>query len=126
MAGTSANSGPGWKKHPAHRIVTAAVGGRVEVVLGGEVIAASGKAVQLDEDGYPTRYYLPRADVRMDRLVRSSRRTYCPFKGHACYYSVIGGPENVAWSYESPYDEMTAIEELLAFYADKVDAIVIA
>jgi len=33
------------------------------------------------------------------------------------------GPENAAWTYEQPYDEMLAIKEMLAFYPDKVDTI---
>ena len=67
----------------------------------------------------PVVYYIPRKDVRMDRLVRSSHSTHCPFKGDASYFSVVGGPENAVWSYESPYDEMLAIKERLAFYPDK-------
>ena len=56
----------------------------------------------------------------MERLARPSHHTYCPFKGEASYYSIKGGPENAVWSYEKPYDEMTAIAGLLAFYPDKV------
>ena len=52
-------------------------------------------------------------------------RTYCPFKGHASYYSLAGGPENAVWTYEEPYDEMLAIKEHLAFYPDKVDSITV-
>jgi uncharacterized protein (DUF427 family) len=55
----------------------------------------------------------------MERLARSSHRTHCPFKGDASYYSMSGGAENSAWSYEAPYDEMLAIKERLAFYPDK-------
>ena len=33
------------------------------------------------------------------------------------------GPENAVWSYEQPYDEMTVIRQMVAFYPDKVDAI---
>jgi uncharacterized protein (DUF427 family) len=71
----------------------------------------------------PVVYYVPRKDVRMDRLVRSSHETYCPFKGKASYYSVRNGPENAVWTYEKPYDEMTAIGELLAFYPDKFETL---
>ena len=60
----------------------------------------------------------------MDRLVRSNHRTYCPFKGHASYYSLKDGPANAVWSYEQPYEEMTVINERLAFYPDKVDAVI--
>jgi uncharacterized protein (DUF427 family) len=65
-------------------------------------------------------YYVPRKDVKMDRLVRTSHKTHCPFKGDAAYYSIAGGPENAVWSYEKPYEETMAIKELLAFYPDKV------
>ena len=39
-------------------------------------------------------------------------------------YSLVNGPENAVWSYEQPYDEVALIKEHLAFYPDKVDAIV--
>ena len=66
---------------------------------------------------------IPRSDVKMERLRRSERRSYCPYKGHASYYSLAGGAENAVWSYEEPYDEVSAIKDRLAFYAHKVDAI---
>ena len=69
----------------------------------------------------PVVYYIPRKDVKMDRLVRTSHRTHCPFKGDASYFSFKSGPENAVWSYEQPYDEMTFIKDLLAFYPDKVE-----
>ena len=31
----------------------------------------------------------------------------------------LNGPENAAWSYEAPYDEMLAIRGHLAFYPDR-------
>jgi uncharacterized protein (DUF427 family) len=119
------NSGPGFKKYPKHRVTTRPAGVRVQVKLDGAVIADSREAVALEEtpEGHvvaPVVYYLPRKDVKMDRLVRSSHETYCPFKGQASYYSVKDGPENAVWSYERPYDEMAAIRELLAFYPDKL------
>jgi uncharacterized protein (DUF427 family) len=119
----SANSGPGYKKHPEHRLTANSAGGRVQVTFNGEVIADSQDAIRLDEDGYSAVYYIPRKDVKMDRLIRSSHRTYCPFKGTASYYSLQGGPDNAVWTYEEPYDEMSSIKELLAFYRNKVDSI---
>jgi len=119
----STNSAPGFKKHPEHRIETQPAGLRVRVTLNGEVIADSRDAVRLEEGDYPPVFYFPRKDVRMDRLARSSHQTYCPFKGTASYYSLKDGPENAVWTYEKPYDEMTAIKERLAFYPDKVGSI---
>lgn len=120
----SANSGPGYKTHPDHRITTQPAGMRVQVRVNGEVIADTREAIALKEADYPVVYYVPRKDVKMDRLARTSHTTYCPFKGHASYYSLASGPENAVWSYEQPYDEMLVIKERLAFYPNKVDSIV--
>ena len=103
----------------------------MQVKVKGEVIADTRDAIQLEEThvGHvvaPLIYYIPRKDVKMERLVRTSHETYCPFKGQASYYSLKDGPENAVWTYEQPYDEMLAIKELLAFYPDKVDTITVA
>jgi len=127
----SGNTGPGWKKYPKHRITTKPAGVRVQIKFKGEVIADTRAAIQLEEThvGHvvaPVIYYIPRKDVKMERFVRTSHETSCPFKGQASYYSLVNGPENAAWTYEKPYDEMLAIKELLAFYPDKVDTITAA
>lgn len=111
------------KGKPAPHIKTNPAGATVRVTLNGEVIAESRDAIAMKEGDYPVVYYIPRADVKMDRLVRSSHRTHCPFKGDAAYFSLKNGPENAVWSYEQPYDEMSVIKELLAFYPDKVDVV---
>jgi len=126
----STNSGPGWKQYPEHRIATRPAGVRVQVRAGGDVLADTRDAIQLEEatgEGKstvaPVVYYIPRKDVKMDRLVRTSHSTYCPFKGHASYYSLTNGPENAVWSYEDPYDEVRVIKDHLAFYPNKVDSV---
>ncbi len=124
----SANSGPGFRKYPDHRISTKPAGVRVQVKFNGEVIADTREAIQLEEamagsTVAPIVYYIPRKDVKMERLARSAHQTYCPFKGQASYYSLVNGPENAVWTYEQPYDEMLAIKEHLAFYPEKVDSI---
>lgn len=120
------NSAPGFKQRPGYRITTNPAGVRVQVKLNGEVIADSREAIELKEGDYPAVFYLPRKDVKMDRLARSSHHTYCPYKGTASYYSLKNGAENAVWSYEEPYDEMALIKERLAFYPDKVDSITAA
>ena len=102
----------------------------MQAIWNGEVIADTKDAIELIEATgkgkstvAPVVYYIPRKDVKMDRLVRSSHTTHCPFKGDASYFSVENGPENAVWSYERPYDEMTAIGELLAFYPDKFETV---
>jgi len=115
------NPAPGFKQRPDWRIVTKPAATRVQVTLRGELIADSKDAIQMAEGTYPPVYYFPRADVKMDRLERTSHKTHCPFKGDASYYSLKGGTENAVWSYETPYDEMQAIAGLVAFYPDKVE-----
>ena len=122
------NPAPGFKEYPEHRVSTRPSQARVQVSFKGEVIADTREALALHESTgegkktvAPVVYYIPRKDVRMDRLVRSSHRTYCPFKGDASYFSVAGGPENAVWSYEAPFDEMVGLKERLAFYPDKFD-----
>ena len=122
------NPAPGFKKYPGHRVETRPTSAHVRVTYRGELVADTRDAVELHESTgegkktvAPVVYYIPRKDVRMDRLVRSSHRTHCPFKGDASYFSVADGPENAVWSYETPYEEMLAIKERVAFYPDKFE-----
>jgi uncharacterized protein (DUF427 family) len=126
----STNSAPGFAKYPEHTISTRPAAVRVQVTFRGEVIADTRNAVELREamgtgksTVAPVVYYIPRSDVKMERLVRTAHHTYCPFKGQASYFSLEDGPQNAVWSYEEPYDEMAALKDLLAFYPDKVDSI---
>lgn len=122
------NPAPGFAKYPDHHVAARPAAVRIRVTFKGELIADTRDAVALEESTGPGKktvapvvYYIPRKDVKMERLERTSHRTHCPFKGDASYFSFRGGPENAVWSYESPYDEMLAIKEHLAFYPDKVD-----
>jgi uncharacterized protein (DUF427 family) len=121
------NPAPGFKKYPGHQVTTQRSAAHVRVTYKGEVIADTRDAVELHESMSsksvlaPVVYYIPRKDVKMDRLARTSHTTHCPFKGDASYFSLTGGPENAVWSYEAPYDELLAIKERLAFYPDKFE-----
>jgi uncharacterized protein (DUF427 family) len=121
----STNSGPGYKRYPDHRVTTSPAGVRVRVTFNREIIADTRDAIRLDEADYRPVYYIPRNDVKMERLSRTTHQTDCPFKGTASYYSLINGAENSVWTYEQPYDEVGVIKERLAFYPDKVDAITV-
>ena len=116
-----ANPAPGFKQVPDHSIVVSPAAKRVRVLFKGELIADTRDALAMAEGTYPIVFYVPRKDVKMERLERSMHSTHCPFKGDASYFSLKGGPQNAVWSYETPFDEMTAIREYLAFYPNKVD-----
>jgi uncharacterized protein (DUF427 family) len=120
------NPAPGFRKYPKHKVATHPSSAHVRVTYKGQVIADTNNALEMHEtpEGHvvaPVVYYVPRKDVRMDRLERSKHETQCPFKGTASYFSLKDGPENCVWSYEKPYDELAAIKELLAFYPDKFE-----
>ena len=111
---------------PAHPITTEANPARAVVRAGGRVIADSTLSLTLREASYPAVRYIPRADVDMAALTRSTHTSDCPYKGEATYFSVEGcdgRSADVAWSYESPFPAMAGIEDHLAFYPDRVDSI---
>jgi uncharacterized protein (DUF427 family) len=109
---------------PGHAITITPARQHVEVSVNGVKVADSDRPVLLEETGLPTRYYLPRDDVRMERLRASNQESVCPFKGQASYWSVEAGGEvydGLVWTYESPIPQAEGIKGLLAFYNERVD-----
>jgi uncharacterized protein (DUF427 family) len=99
----------------------------VQVVVNGVTVADSHHPKLLFETGLPTRYYLPRVDVRMDLLTPTETVTHCPYKGEAHTWAVRAGADvipDLAWSYRAPFRESLPIAGLFAFYNEKVDLIV--
>jgi uncharacterized protein (DUF427 family) len=100
----------------------------VEVRLHGETIADTTRPVLLFETSLPTRYYIPKFDVRLDLLRPSAHTTACPYKGTANYFSVsVPGTEvveNVAWVYRTPIPQVPTIENHLCFFNERVDLLV--
>ena len=111
---------------PDHPISIEANPSRVTVRVGRRVIADTREALTLREASYPPVQYIPRRDVDMSALTRSSHTTYCPYKGDAAYYSIpVGGTRsvNAVWTYETPFEATAQIKEYVAFYPDRVDEI---
>ena len=115
-------------RDPYHRVDVLSSSRHVSVIIGGEVVADSRRPRLLFETGLPTRYYLPRMDVRMDLLTPSETVTACPYKGRTVHYDVTVGVRTVrdaAWSYPFPIPECPKIENLICFYDERVDSIVV-
>jgi uncharacterized protein (DUF427 family) len=111
---------------PDHPITIEPNPARVVVSLGGRVIADTRAALTLREATYPPVQYVPRKDVDMSLLERTSHATYCPYKGDCAYYSIpLGGDRslNAVWTYEAPYEAVEQIKDHLAFYPNRVDSI---
>lgn len=97
---------------------------RLRLVVAEETVAESSRARLLHETGLMPVYYLPQQDVAMDLLDPTDHTTFCPFKGHASYWSIrIDGVErpNAAWSYPHPLPGAPPLDGYLAFYWDSVD-----
>jgi uncharacterized protein (DUF427 family) len=111
---------------PDHPITVEQKPGRVVVSVAGRVVADTGKALELKENGYPPVLYIPREDADMSLLARTEHGSYCPYKGEAAYYSIpLGGERsvNAIWTYEAPFAAVAGIAGHLAFYPDRVDMI---
>ena len=114
------NNAPGFTRAPGYSITIKPAGQRSVVRHQGITLADTTDALILNEADYAPVLYIPAHDIRMDLMTASEHTTYCPFKGHATYWS-LEDSENIAWSYEDPYDEVMEIKGHVAFYADKVD-----
>ena len=120
------NSKPNKIPGPDHPITITPTNGRVRVTVDGTCVADTHEALTLKEAGYRSVQYIPRKDVDMTQLQRSSHQTYCPYKGDCAYYSIpLGGDRsvNAVWTYEAPYAAVAAIKGHVAFYPERVDAI---
>ena len=106
----------------AHRITTRPSTATVRVLgADGVVLAESSRAIELDETGLPTRYYLPREDVRTDLLSPSATTSHCPWKGDATYFSAPGTTD-AFWVYEAPSEEdAKPVAGLLAPWPGRVE-----
>ena len=108
---------------PDHPITIEPHDGQVVVCAGDRIVADSEQALELNEAGYPVVLYVPLSDVDGTTLKRSDKTSHCPYKGEASYFDVCtddGELENVAWCYEKPYDAVSEIRGLVAFYPDRV------
>ena len=111
---------------PDHPITITPAREHITVTVAGRRIADTREALTLQEAAYPAVHYIPRKDVDMLQLERTSHQTYCPYKGDCSYYSISAGGQrsvNAVWTYEAPYPAVSQIRDYLAFYPDRVDAI---
>lgn len=109
-----------------HPITIEANPNHVIVRFGGVVIADTRKSLTLREANNPPVLYIPRNDVDLTRLNISEVVTHCPYKGDAEHYSISTGDKmarDAAWSYRTPYPELSKITDHIAFYPERVDAI---
>ena len=116
----------GHLRDPYHRVDVRRTDRTVHVAIAGVEVAVSGAASVLSETGLANRWYVPRHDVNLDLLEVSSTTTHCPYKGQSTYWSFTGSDaigdriEDVAWSYDHPFDGARRVAGRLSFDGDAV------
>jgi uncharacterized protein (DUF427 family) len=97
----------------------------VTVVLGGETIADTTRALRVLETSHPPAFYLPRADVAPGALAPAEGGSFCEWKGAAAYLDVRGGgvtAARAAWYYPDPVPAFAALRDHVALYPGAMDA----
>ena len=127
------NRAPGFREHPGHEVTRETFGRIVEIRRNHVTLAKTEGAILVRETDHTPVLYVPLLCIDMDEMTSSSHTTYCPFKGHASYWSIGGGSglgehasaaENAVWAYRHPYDEVDWLEGYAAFYPDRVEILV--
>ena len=88
------------------------------------VVADTVRSHRMLETSLPPACYLPPDDVDLGLLERSTRQTFCEWKGLATYHDLVVGDDVVAaaaWSYREPAAAFEVIRDHLAFYPQLVD-----
>ena len=105
-------------------VAIAAVGGRARVLFEGHEVADSDRALILCAPGLPDSCYFPPEDVETSFLRRNDHVSASPWGGAATWYTIMRDGkvvEDVAWSYDQPFDEAGVIKGYIAFAAEHVD-----
>ncbi|KJZ77687.1 hypothetical protein HIM_02864 [Hirsutella minnesotensis 3608] len=92
----------------------------LRITYKGEEVADTRDAYWVLETHHPPTYYLPPSSVKVP-LERTSRSTYCEWKGAATYWKAdLADGTSVSdhvWSYEDPTPGFEPIRGHLSFYA---------
>ena len=83
-------------------------------MFNGKVVADSDQTEVVEGN-----HYFPPDSVNFELLKRTDTQTFCPWKGHANYYSVeVDGKvaTDGAWVYESPKQAAETIKGYIAFW----------
>ncbi|HEY1832407.1 MAG TPA: DUF427 domain-containing protein [Acidimicrobiales bacterium] len=111
---------------PDHPITVEPFSSHLVVRSGSTVIAETDRALELREAAYPPVLYIPLEDVDPRHVRPNELHTWCPYKGEASYYDIVGSEgtgndlDAAVWYYPDPFEAVASIEGHVAFYADRV------
>ncbi|MET0270058.1 MAG: DUF427 domain-containing protein [Sphingomonas sp.] len=101
-----------------------ASGRRIHIAHRGIVVADTIAAVRTIETSHPPSWYIPPDAIAPGLLRRSTRRSFCEWKGEARYWHLDVGGEtllDVGWSYPDPTPAFAILRDHIAFYAAPFD-----
>ncbi len=104
----------------AHFMALKPIKRRVRIYAGETLLADTANAVRLVEVGrgvYDPLVYVPAEDLQV-ALEPLEKSTHCPLKGDASYHGYRG--EEIAWSYDRPFDFAQGLARRHAFWPEKV------
>ncbi len=113
-----------YHRFPDYRVDLEANSEHVRVTFAGEVLADSRRTLIVRETKHDPVVYVPKEDVRFERLEATDHESFCPFKGEARYWTIRVADrveENAVWGYEAPFDQVSGLAGYVAFYPDRVD-----
>jgi uncharacterized protein (DUF427 family) len=97
---------------------------RIEVIALGELLVQTNVSLRVLETFHPPTVYVPPEAVRLDLLEPAAGRSFCEWKGVACYFSVVLGErriERALWSYPQPTAAFAALAGWFALYPALMD-----
>ena len=101
---------------------------RIRVVLGGQTVAETTRALRIVETHHAPTYYIPSEDVT-GSLTPVRGTSFCEWKGRAEYFDVGADGKTAhraAWAYPSPDAPFKALAGHVSFYASAMDACFVA
>lgn len=99
-----------------------AVDWHLKVEHDNRLIAETRNGMRVLETSHPPCFYFPPDDVDFSLLQPSDSRTFCEWKGQACYWhlkTANGLIEDVCWAYPAP--KQKALRNYVSFYARSVN-----
>lgn len=114
--------------NPSHLMWVKPFARLVTVTRKGEKLAETINPLRLTELGrdlYGPVIYIPRDDVT-GVLSQTDKRTFCPLKGHAAYFDLIGPAgapvaRDIAWGYEDALKTAEVLKGYFSFDATQVE-----
>lgn len=99
--------------------------GHLRIIFNEEIIVDSNKAFRILETSHPPTYYIPISDFKEGSLIKTSKSSFCEFKGMASYYDVLSKgkvAKNASWGYPTVNSHYEQLKGTVSVYAHLMDA----